>query len=228
MRRTIYYDRHLTLFPELKKHKTLGAYIFLCTVKERFLHQGSFTLKELYSVGYSRSSVSKYIKTLNELEWIRDVSATKYVLLSYNKIAASYGVKIGKSKKAVHGDNVSEVKARAAFLFIKLNQQKQAEKEYPDVKKQIRTKAICRANNGTTFSTRRVMRLLGMFSPTSGTNCFRKMESLGLLKRVRRSKYLGQIEDIGILAVNKENKWYVDWRNNAVYERLTSEIILIA
>ena len=222
----LYTDGDLELVRVLKKEKTLGAYIFLCSVKRVsginiITHEEKRNLHK--KIAYSKSSVSKYFRQLVKLGWA-DKTKDGYYLISYGRIARDRGITTSRFRK-VQGESKREVLARAAGMYIKSNLKAQYKKEYTARRKDKIGDIIRYYDPKVKFTVRKLAKLMGCSTPMSGTNLFREMDRLDILKRKRVDTKVCSLEEFNghTIQANLDRLW-IDWNTLTVMRREASLI----
>jgi hypothetical protein len=149
---------------------------------------------------YSRSSNTKNIKLALSKGWINfDVKGDKYYFKSLRKIAEDYSVTITRFKE-FRGDTYIELIARAACNYLAHNIAQQHIKEGNYVREDTAKKKSMSnrcLNKNVVYSTRSLCKLVGYNSTFAATRLFREAERLGLIKRKRQYKHLGDVLTVG-------------------------------
>lgn len=223
----LYTDGHLELVRALKKEKSLGAYIFLCSVKSVcginiITHEEKRNLHT--KIAYSKSSVSKYFRQLVKLGWA-DKTKEGYYLVSYKRIAKDRDISPNRFRK-VFGEKKREVLARAAGMYIKSNLKAQYKKEYVTCRRKDKTSDVIRCyDDKVKFTVRKLAKLMGCSTPMSGTNLFREMDRLNIVRRKRVDSKVCSLEELNAHIVRADwNRLWIDWDTTTVMRREASLI----
>jgi hypothetical protein len=219
-KRVLYTDSRLELLRQLREDKLLSLYVFLCTAKES-KPDSHFIRSDFYNIGYSKSTVRLRLRQLKENGWAFETKNNKIILLSYKKIAASYGVAMDKHKrKRYYGDSLKELLARASSVFVIHNihlQQKHllnGEKaRYKPTFAQCYTQGVC-------LSVRWMRDVLGFKTATSGTNYLKYMqEELCVIERRKpNDEYLGNVKNVGIEVLKNIENCYLS-QKGGIFKR---------
>jgi hypothetical protein len=219
--KTLRTDSHLTIIRKVKQDNAFALWVWFCTV--RSVH----TTKSVHGSAlrnfpeFSRSTNTKSIKHALKKGWLHfDASNDRYYFKSMYTIAEEYKVPVKKLKE-FKGDTLLELLARAAGKYLEKNitQQHIKEGNYTrEDKVSIKSKHNRCFHDDVVFSTRSLCELVGYNSTFAATKLFREAERLGIIKRKRRYKYLGDVVTVGAIYPTCFTV------SGQVYERLTSSV----